>query len=77
MDVDIDEDSNRCAAVTDDVNKNENKEYLNNKEFDKTILLLVTGEYENCSITGNWIEKFLEEKDFDINQYDKICVIDY
>lgn len=59
------------------INKNENKEYLNNKEFDKTILLLVTGEYENCSITGNWIEKFLEEKDFDINQYDKICVIDY
>lgn len=57
--------------------KNNNKEYLNNPDFSEVILLIVTGEYENCPITGNWIIKFLEEKDFVNNKYNKVCVLDY
>ena len=59
------------------VDKNTNKEYLDNDKYDKKILLIVTGEYDNCPTTGNWIIKFLEEKNFEINKYDYLWVLDY
>lgn len=52
--------------------KNTDKNYLFDEQYNKKILLIVTGEYENCPATGNWIIKFLEEKDFEINKYDCI-----
>lgn len=53
------------------------KQYLNNSDFDKKILLIVTGEYDNCPATGNWIIKFLKDEDFLINLYDEIWILDY
>lgn len=57
--------------------KNTDKKYLVDGQYNKKILLIVTGEYENCPATGNWIIKFLEEKDFEINKYECIWVLDY
>jgi len=54
-----------------------NKNYLNDNSFDEKILLVVTGEYENCPVTGNWLIKFLEEKHFLNNRYDGIWILDY
>ena len=74
-----------CFSLEESINsfnksffdKNTNKEYLNNDNYDDKILLIVTGEYENCPATGSWIIKFLEEKNFDINKYDCLWILDY
>lgn len=59
------------------LNKNTDKFYLEDNRYDEKVLLIVTGEYENCSSTGTWVEKFLKEENFEINKYDFIWTIDY
>lgn len=74
-----------CFSLEESINsfnksffdKNTNKEYLNNDNYDEKVLLIVTGEYENCPATGIWIIKFLEEKNFDINKYNYLWILDY
>lgn len=58
-------------------NKNTDKFYLENNRYDEKVLLIVTGEYENCSSTGTWLEKILKEENFEINKYNFIWTIDY
>ncbi len=45
---------------------------------DKSFLLIVTGEYDNCSITGSWVLKFLQKNELIFKKsFDKIWILDY
>lgn len=52
------------------------KLYLDS-DFDIKILLIVTGEFDNCANTGSWFMKYLSSSDFDVNRYDNIWIVDY
>ena len=53
-----------------------NKNYNKYNEYDKIILLIVTGEYYNCPVTGNWLVKFLSVEDIEKSMY-TIYVLNY
>ncbi len=54
------------------------KNYVNDLNIDKSFLLIVTGEYNNCPITGSWVLKFLQENEVIIKQtFNKIWILDY
>lgn len=58
-------------------NKNKDKVYLDSELYDKKILLIITGEYYNCPVTGSWFEKFLNIDVFDCNRFDDIWILNY
>lgn len=54
------------------------KNYRDGLNIDKSFLLIVTGEYDNCSITGSWVLKFLQENELIFKKtFDKIWILDY
>ena len=58
--------------------KSINKKQDTSYNFDNKILLIVTAEYDNCSVTGSWFLKYLEKDVLDnIDNFDEIWVIDY
>ena len=59
------------------IKEKENKKY-NIKDVKKKILLIITTEYDNCPVTGEWFLKFVEESEIDIkNSFDRIDILDY
>ena len=54
------------------------KNYMDGLNVDKSFLLIVTGEYDNCSITGSWVLKFLQKNELIFKKsFDKIWILDY
>lgn len=54
------------------------KNYRDGLNIDKSFLLIVTGEYDNCSITGSWVLKFLQKNELIFKKtFDKIWILDY
>ena len=54
------------------------KNYRDGLNIDKSFLLIVTSEYDNCSITGSWVLKFLQKNELIFKKtFDKIWILDY
>ncbi len=54
------------------------KNYTTDIKVDKSFLLIVTGEYDNCPVTGSWFLKFLQENEIMVKKtFDKIWILDY
>lgn len=54
------------------------KNYSDGLNVDKNFLLIVTGEYDNCAITGSWVLKFLQKNELVFKKtFDRIWILDY
>ena len=54
------------------------KDYGSNQNISKKYLLIVTGEYDNCSVTGGWFLKFLQKEELYLEKnFDKVMILDY
>ncbi len=60
----------------DIIDMKNSKDYYKRVNCDKVVLLVVTGEYDNCPNTGDWMIKFLNAEDINNSFYD-IWVLNY
>lgn len=60
------------------ISEKENKNYTNNQNIEKSFLLIVTGEYDNCPATGSWFLKLLQREELLFKKkFDEVWVLDY
>lgn len=56
----------------------QNKNYNLKLPINKRILLIVTGEYDNCAITGSWLFKLIEKNEIFIkDNFEQIWILNY
>lgn len=81
LDIDLNlsfDDENMKNLFLKQLEQKQNKRYECNVSINKKILLIVTSEYDNCAITGNWVLKILKSKDFNIkDSFNDIWLLDY
>jgi len=60
------------------ITEKEKKDYISSQKATKSFLLIVTGEFNNCSITGSWFLKFLRKEELLFKKsFDKVWILDY